>query len=197
MLPNDAALLVVDVQNDFCPGGALAVPDGDAVVPVLNRYLALFRRQALPVFASQDWHPAHTSHFAPYGGPWPPHCIQGSFGAAFHPRLQLPPETVLIRKGSGAASDDYSAFHGRTAEALPLAEALRARGVRRLYVGGLATDYCVKETVLAGLHQGFEVTYLQDASRGVEVAPGDCARAEAQMRAAGARSATLAEVESG
>lgn len=195
MALQDSALIVVDVQNDFCPGGALAVPDGDAVVPVLNRYLEQFHQKGAPIFASQDWHPAETSHFAAFGGDWPVHCVQGTSGAELHRDLQLPAGTVLVRKGSAADSDDYSAFHGRTADGLPLADALRARGVRRLYVGGLATDYCVKETVLAGLREGFAVTFLADASRGVDVTPGDSERAEKEMLAAGAERATLEMLE--
>jgi nicotinamidase/pyrazinamidase len=192
-----AALLIIDVQNDFCPGGALAVPDGDAVVPVLNRAIERFRKEGLPVFASRDWHPAETRHFAAFGGPWPSHCVQDTNGAAFHPRLRLPADTVIVSKGMDPDRDDYAALHGRTSNGTPLPELLRARGVRHLYLGGLATDYCVKETALEALRQGFAVTVLSDGVRGVELQPGDTERAMAAMVAAGAHLVSSAEALAG
>lgn len=193
----DAALLVVDVQNDFCPGGNLAVPEGSRVIPVLNRYIALFRENGLPIFASRDWHPEKTSHFKPFGGVWPVHCVQGSDGAQFHPDLRLPPDVVILFKGADPQRDDYSAFQGVTESGTFFPEILRARGISKLYVGGLATDYCVKETVLEGLRHGLAVTLLEDASRGVDLEPGDSEKAVATMRAAGAATASLADFESG
>jgi len=192
-----AALLIIDVQNDFCPGGALAVPDGDAVVPVLNRAIERFRKEGLPVFASRDWHPAETRHFAAFGGRWPSHCVQDTNGAAFHPRLRLPADTVIVSKGMDPDRDDYAALHGRTSIGTPLPELLRARGVRHLYLGGLATDYCVTETALEALRQGFAVTVLSDGVRGVELQPGDSERALTTMAAAGARLTTSVEALAG
>jgi nicotinamidase/pyrazinamidase len=180
------ALIVVDVQNDFCPGGALAVKDGDQVVAVLNRYIDRFARAGLPIFATRDWHPEKTSHFNTAGGPWPPHCVQGSEGAQFHPDLKLPPETVIVSAGMGSDEDGYSGFLGRDESGAKLAELLRQRGIERIFVGGLATDYCVKHTVLDGLNQGFRVVVLTDSVRGVNLQPDDSERAIEEMRRAGA-----------
>lgn len=187
--PDDAtALLIVDVQNDFLPGGALAVPKGDEVVPVLNGYIERAQRAGMPVFASRDWHPERHCSFKAQGGPWPPHCVAGTPGAAFAPGLRLPADAVVISKATREEPDAYSAFSGTG-----LADALRRRGVRRLLVGGLATDYCVLNTVRDALAEGFEVRLLTDAIRPVDVQPGDGARAEEEMRARGARPMTLAE----
>lgn len=180
------ALIVVDVQSDFCPGGALAVKDGDQVVAVLNRYIDRFARAGLPIFATRDWHPEKTSHFNTNGGPWPPHCVQGSEGAQFHPDLKLPPETVIVSAGMGSDEDGYSGFLGRDDSGAKLAELLRQRGIKRIFVGGLATDYCVKHTVLDGLNQGFRVVVLTDSVRGVNLQPDDSERAIEEMRRAGA-----------
>ena len=180
------ALIVVDVQNDFCPGGALAVKDGDQVVAVLNRYIDRFARAGLPIFATRDWHPEKTSHFNTGGGPWPPHCVQGSEGAQFHPDLKLPPGTMIVSAGMGSDEDGYSGFLGRDDSGAKLAELLRQRGIERIFVGGLATDYCVKHTVLDGVNQGFKVVVLTDSVRGVNLQPDDSERAIEEMRRAGA-----------
>ncbi len=193
--PARDALVIVDVQNDFCPGGALPVARGDEVVPVLNRYAERFARRGAAVFATRDWHPERTRHFQAFGGVWPPHCVQGTPGAAFHPDLRLPPGTVVASKGMDPEQDAYSGFQARTPEGLGFAAALGARGVRRLFVGGLATDYCVKATVLDALKEGFEVVLLEDAVRAVDVTPGDGERALQEMRAAGARPAREPDVE--
>lgn len=185
------ALLMVDVQNDFCPGGALAVPQGDRVVPVLNEYARRFAQRGWPVLASRDWHPPKTVHFKEYGGKWPPHCVQGTPGADFHPQLELPEGTAIITKGVSDGEDGYSCFDGRDEKGLPLAEHLRQRHIRHLFVGGLATDYCVKQTVLDALKAGFRVTLLLDAIRGVDLDDRDSARAIDQMLRAGADTATL------
>ena len=182
----DSALLVVDVQNDFCPGGSLPVAEGDRVVPVLNRYIEAFRAAGRPIVATRDWHPARTIHFEEFGGTWPVHCVQGSPGAEFHPGLRLPPEAVVVSTGTGADEDGYSAFDGRDDAGRPLARVLADGGIRRLYVGGLATDYCVKHSVLDAIEAGFEVVVIEDAVRGVDVQPGDSARAVDELRAAGA-----------
>lgn len=180
------ALLVVDVQNDFCPGGALPVAEGDRVVPVLNRYIERFQRANLPILATRDWHPEKTSHFNTSGGVWPPHCIRGAKGAEFHPDLVLSENVVIISKGMGPEEEAYSGFEGTDTHHVKLAELLRQRGVERIFVGGLATDYCVKHTVVDGLKEGFKVVLLEDAVRGVDLQPGDSERAIAEMIRAGA-----------
>jgi nicotinamidase/pyrazinamidase len=182
----DSALLIVDVQNDFCPGGALAVAGGDEVVPVLNRYAEAFAAAGRLVVADRDWHPGRTTHFVQFGGAWPAHCVQGSPGAEYHPDLRLPPGTVHVIKGMGAEEDAYSVFQGRDESGRSLITLLSERGIHRLYVGGLATDYCVRFTVLDALSAGFEVVVLADAIRAVDVKPGDGERAVAEMRTAGA-----------
>ncbi|HEX9446163.1 MAG TPA: nicotinamidase [Candidatus Binatia bacterium] len=187
------ALLIIDVQNDFCPGGALAVRDGDEVVPALNRYIEKFEKSGLPIFATRDWHPEKTGHFKAYGGTWPPHCIQGTKGAEFRADLRLPPGAVVVSTGTAPDDEGYSGFDGSDASGAGLADLLRRRGVERIFVGGLATDYCVKHTVLDGLNQGFKVVWLEDASRGVNLQPGDAERAAAEMRGAGAGKSTGAE----
>jgi nicotinamidase/pyrazinamidase len=141
-----SALLLVDVQNDFCPGGALAVPQGDRVVPALNSYIAHADAQGWPVYVSRDWHPPVTRHFKELGGPWPPHCVQNSSGARFHEGLKLPPDSIVITKGEDPEDHGYSAFEGRTPAGKTFLADLREKGVNHLYVGGLATDYCVKHS---------------------------------------------------
>ena len=175
------ALLIVDVQNDFLPGGSLAVPHGDEVIPVLNRYIALARSRGVPVFASRDWHPGNHCSFRAHGGPWPEHCVAGTPGAAFAPGLELPRDAVIISKAMREDADAYSSFEGTD-----LAPRLRKLGVKHVLVGGLATDYCVLHTVRDALKSGFEVLLLQDAIRAVNVQPGDGERAERQMAQAGA-----------
>ena len=163
------------------------MPDGDRVVPVLNRHIAEASALALPIYASRDWHPSVTRHFQPYGGEWPPHCVQNTAGARFHEDLQLPVSAIVVSKGQDPDSSGYSALKGRTAEGKTLLDDLRARHVDHLYVGGLATDYCVKHSVLDALRSGLAVTVLSDAIAGVDVRPDDSARAIAEMQAAGAR----------
>lgn len=178
------ALIVVDVQNDFCPGGALAVAEGNTVAPILAEYAHRFATLGAPVFASRDWHPRDTAHFRERGGPWPVHCVQGTAGAAFHSDLELPAGAVVVSKGTEPTEDAYSAFQARTSEGVALDEELQKRGVQRVYVGGLATDYCVKATVLDALARGFAATLLLDASLGVNLRSHDSERAiEAMIRA--------------
>ena len=174
------ALLAVDVQNDFLPGGALAVPEGDAVVPVLNRVLAVFQRRGLPVFASRDWHPENHCSFKQQGGPWPPHCLAGSEGARTAPGLALPPGTLWVDKARLPDKDAYSAFEGTD-----LHQRLQEAGVTRLFVGGLATDYCVLNSVKDASRLGYEVVVLTDAVRAVNVHPEDGSRALEVMRGLG------------
>lgn len=188
------ALLVVDMQNDFCPSGALGVPDGDRVVPILNKYIEIFRQAGLPVYFTRDWHPPVTVHFKAYGGQWPPHCVQGTQGAEFHPDLEVPYRAVIMSKGDDPAQDSYSAFSGHDEKGRNLAEVLRADGVSHFYIGGLATDYCVRETSLDAIKDGFEVTVLIDAVKGVDLSPGDSERALEEIRRKGARTATLEDI---
>ena len=182
----DSALLIVDVQNDFCPGGALAVAGGDEVVPVMNRYAEAFAAAGRLVIADRDYHPGRTTHFVQFGGAWPAHCVQGTYGAAYHPRLVLPPGTVHVVKGMGAEEDAYSVFQGRDTSGTSFAAMLAAHGIRKLYVGGLATDYCVKHTVLDARKAGLDVVVLSDGVRAVNVQPGDGERAIEAMQAVGA-----------
>ncbi len=188
------ALLVVDVQNDFCPGGALAVRKGDSVVSPLNRAIAWTEAHGGTVYASRDWHPPDATHFKPYGGIWPVHCVQDTPGAGFHPALALPADATIVTKGDTPTSDGYSAFEGHTQTGASFVHDLREKGVGRLYVGGLATDYCVRHSVLDALKTGLDVTVLTDAMAGVDVNAGDSARALEEMRAAGAKLATTQEV---
>lgn len=189
------ALIIVDVQNDFCPGGSLAVPEGHVVVPVLNEYMARAADAGMPIFASRDWHPEQTRHFAERGGPWPPHCVQGSPGAEFHPELRLPPGTVIVSKGMSEEDQGYSALEAELPDGQSLVDAMHARGVRHVYVGGLATDYCVRATVLDALKGGFETSVLIDASRPVDVQAGEGERALNEMLSAGAEPQILDEFE--
>ncbi len=179
------ALVVVDLQNDFCPGGALPVKEGDKVIPVLNRYIEIFKTAGAPILFTRDWHPPDHSSFKDQGGPWSIHCVQNSFGARFHPDLQIPPEAEIISKAD-KKDEAYSFFKGTN-----LGGKLHERGIKRLVVGGLATDYCVKETVLDGLKHGFEVFHLDDASRGVNVNPDDSEKALKEMVARGAKRITV------
>lgn len=191
-----AALLIVDVQLDFCPGGSLPVPKGDRVIPVLNRYIELFSGRGCQIFASRDWHPRDSEHFRENGGIWPVHCVQGSPGAQFHPELLLPSETIVISKGMIRWDNGYSALQGVTENGTPFPMLLRRMDLDRLYLGGLATDYCVKESALEALREGFGVTLLTDASRAVELKPGDAERAVTEMVDAGAELATLESIRS-
>jgi nicotinamidase/pyrazinamidase len=191
----EKALLLVDVQNDFCPGGALPVPEGDRVVPVLNEYAERFAQMDAPVFASRDWHPVVTKHFKAQGGPWPPHCVADSRGAAFHPELKLPAQASVLTKGTDPTDDGYSAFEAADERGQALSERLKEKGIGQLYVGGLATEYCVRASVLDGLGQGLDVVVLLDAVRGIDVQAGDVARALDEMLRAGARTATLATID--
>ena len=183
------ALIVVDVQNDFCPGGALAVAHGDEVVAPLNRLIEEFLERGEPVFKSRDWHPEKTKHFAAYGGAWPVHCVQNTKGAEFHPALIDDMHIRVVSKGLGD-EDCYSAFDGTD-----LALQLRRLGVEEVWIGGLATDYCVKNTVLDALKEGFQVKALENAMRAVELKPGDGEAALAEMREAGAEINNSADFE--
>lgn len=183
--PGDA-LIVVDVQNDFLPGGALGVPDGNAVVPVLNRYIQCFEEQGLPIVATRDWHPPNHISFVERGGPWPPHCVAQTRGAQFAADLKLPVGARVVSKATTRDEEAYSGFQGTQ-----LDRDLREQKVKRVFVGGLATDYCVLNTVKDARRQGFDVVLLRDAIRPVEVNPGDGERAVAEMTKLGALPAEL------
>ena len=200
------ALLVIDVQSDFCPGGALAVPDGDAVVPVINTLAPRFEH----VLLTQDWHPADHASFAsqhagrqpfetiemPYGAQtlWPDHCVQSTPGAAFHPKLSLPRAELVLRKGFRRGIDSYSAFQENDRRtATGLAGYLRERGITRLYLVGLATDYCVAYSALDAVAAGFTAVLVEDACRAIDLA-GSLADARAKMADAGVATTRAADI---
>ena len=176
------ALIVTDVQRDFLPGGALAIPGGEKVIAPLNDYIRRFAAAGNPVFLTRDWHPDNHLSFRGHGGVWPTHCVADTPGGAFSPELQPPLDNkYIISKGTAREFDAYSGFQGTM-----LLSLLQERGIRRVMVGGLATDYCIKNTVLGALNCGFTVFVLQDACQGVDVNPGDCDRAWEAMLLAGA-----------
>jgi len=187
---NRDALIIVDVQRDFCSGGALPVPEGERIIPVLNKYIEKFSKAGGLIVATRDWHPPNHISFKNYGGTWPPHCIQGTPGADFHPDLKLPKESKIVSKASQADKEAYSGFDGTDLE-----RELRDAGIRRVFVGGLATDYCVKSTVLDALNLSFETVLLLDAIKGVDVNPGDSERAIKEMLESGAKKASLSDFE--
>jgi nicotinamidase/pyrazinamidase len=182
------ALIVVDVQRDFCPGGSLAVNHGDKVVPKLNKVIEAFQRAKLPIFFTRDWHPPDHSSFKSQGGIWPPHCVRGTTGAEFHPDLEVPPESVIISKATNSRSEAYSGFQGTDLE-----KQLRDRRVDEVFLGGLATDYCVKESSLDALRAGFDVNVLRDCVKGVNLRRNDSALALRTVEEGGARLVTSGE----
>lgn len=186
--PGDA-LLVVDVQNDFLPGGALGVPRGDEVVPPLNRMISRWRELGLPVVLTRDWHPAGHCSFHGQGGPWPPHCVAATPGALFAPSLVVPADALITSKGTDPRREAYSAF-----QETGLGDHLRRLGVRRVFIGGLATDYCVRATGEDARAEGLEYVVLTDAVRAVDVHAGDGERALEELAAAGAILTTTDEV---
>ena len=185
----DAALVIVDVQNDFCPGGALAVGEGDAVVPVINRLVPRFG----VVATTQDWHPEDHCSFADppefRDKSWPSHCLAGTPGAALHSDLELPDDHVSVHKGTRTDSECYSGFEGTG-----LADTLRDRVIKTVYVCGLATDYCVKATALDAVNEGFGTVVVLDACRGVDIPVGSVNAALTELRGAGVRTAQSQEV---
>ncbi len=187
-------LLIVDLQNDFCPKGKLVVPEGDKIVPVLNKYIKIFSQKKLPIFSSRDWHPKETKHFKDFGGIWPKHCVQNTKGAQFHPKLKLPKEVIIISKGTDPQTDAYSVFQGFDSNGQEFLNLLKILGVEELYVGGLATDYCVKSTVLDALKNGFKVRLLIDAIKGVDLKEGDSEDAIREMIDSGAKKIALERI---
>lgn len=185
------ALLVVDMQNDFCPGGALGVPEGDLIIPAINRYIKIFSKKGLPIFLSRDWHPRKTLHFKKYGGVWPVHCIRDTKGATFHPDVKLPKRSIFLYKGMDPGQDSYSVFQAQSEEGMSFLRLLKILRVEEIYIAGLATDYCVKFTGLDALKKGFKVKILKDAIRGVNLRPQDSARAIELLLEKGARMVKL------
>ena len=188
-LQDGDALIIVDVQNDFLPGGSLAVPGGNAVVGPLNDLIAKAGRKNLPVFATRDWHPENHSSFQAQGGTWPPHCVQETPGPEFPSQLNLPENVTVISKATQADQDSYSGFEGTD-----LHDRLQQLGVKRLFIGGLATDYCVLNTVKDALKYDYQVFWLQDASRAVNVDPGDGEKAADEMISLGAQAVRSGDI---
>jgi nicotinamidase/pyrazinamidase len=188
--PEDTALILVDIQNDFCPGGALAVPEGDQIVGVVNKLIPHFGF----VVATQDWHPPGHVSFKERGGPWPPHCVQGTQGAQLHPAINQSAIDLVVRKAASPDQDAYSGFDAQDESGRKLDEVLKSRGIRRVYIAGLATDYCVRATVLDALNSGYEVCAITDAMRAVNVHPDDGAKALDEMKSKGARLLTSDQV---
>jgi len=189
------ALLIVDVQNDFCPGGALGIKDGDKIIPAINKYIKIFVAKKLPIFATRDWHPKKTAHFKKFGGVWPVHCVQGTKGAQFHPRLKLPKDAILVYKGMDPKKDSYSAFQAEDANGMSLPNLLKILGIKELYIAGLATDYCVKFTMYDAISKGFKVKILLDAVKGVNLKLHDSEEAIKEMVKMGAKKITLKDME--
>ncbi len=183
------ALIIVDVQNCFCPGGELPVKEGDKIIPTINKYIHKFQKAGAKIYATRDWHPPDHKSFKDYGGIWPPHCLKGSKGAEFRSDLKLPEETTVISTGDKPSLDGYSGFDHTNLE-----RKLKGDGIDRVFVGGLATDYCVKYTVLDAVEKSFEVVLLTDAIKGVNRKPGDAERAIGEMVKKGAEKATLSEI---
>ncbi len=176
------ALIVVDLQRDFCPGGALAVPGGDEIIPVVNSLIPLFKT----VVFTRDWHPPDHISFSPNprftDGSWPVHCVAGTPGAEFHPDLKIPPHAIIVSKATERDREAYSGFEGTELDRI-----LKERGIKRIFVCGLATDYCVKNTALDGVRLGYEVYLIEDGVRGVDAPPGNLKRALEEMKKAGVK----------
>ena len=190
-MKKNSALLIVDVQNDFCPDGALGIAEGDSIIPVLNKYIKIFSAVKLPVFASRDWHPKKTAHFKEFGGPWPAHCVQDSPGARFHAVMRLPEGAIILSKGMDPEADNYSAFQAVDAKGNTFADLLKKYSIKELFVGGLATDYCVRWTTLDALKFGLRVNLLMDAIKGVNVREKDSEAAVEEMVSLGAKKITI------
>jgi len=184
-----SVLLLVHLQNDFCPGGALAVPEGDQVIPVANACIRWFATEGCSIVATRDWHPENHCSFHDQGGPWPPHCVQGSRGSQFHPDLKMPPGTLIVSGATNPKKEAYSGFDGTSLE-----ERLEDLHAQTLFVMGLATEYCVKQTVLDACRLGFRVVVLEDGIRGINAQAGDAHTALQEMRDSGAIIAKSADL---
>lgn len=191
MIRANSALLVVDMQNDFLPGGALGVVEGDRIIPRVNDYVRLFEKHPHPLFFTRDWHPKETTHFKAQGGPWPPHCVQGTWGAAFHPDVRLPREAIILSKGMDPREDAYSAFQAQDEQGRYLEELLREYSVEHVYICGLALDYCVKWSALHAAEKGFHLYPLIDATRAVNVEIHDAEKAIEEIVRAGGQLLTI------
>jgi len=177
---NFDALIIVDMQNDFMPGGALPVPEADKIVDTVNAYIDHFVTRGALVVATRDWHPPNHISFAERGGPWPPHCVQNTWGAQFHPNLRLPESAIIVSKAFLPDKEAYSGFDGTDLEFI-----LRSRGIRRVFIAGVATDYCVRATALDAVRLGFETFLLVDAVKGVDIPKGSIEKALNEMLDAG------------
>src|SRR5215216_2997863 len=186
----DSALVLVDIQNDFCPGGALAVAGGDQIVEIINRLIPKFPL----VISTQDWHPRNHISFKERGGPWPPHCVQNTPGAELHPALDQSSIAHHFCKAMTSDRDAYSEFEGADEDGRTLDEVLKNRGVKKVYVAGLATDYCVLATTLDAVKNGYDTYAITDAMRAVNVNPGDDAKALEEMARSGAHLVTSREI---
>ena len=184
------ALIVVDMQRDFMPGGALPVPEADTIVPTVNRYIRIFKNRGSTIVATRDWHPENHISFTTRGGPWPPHCIQGTSGAEFHPDLALPENSIVVSKATDPDKEAYSGFDGTDLNSI-----LRERGVKRIFVCGVATNYCVKATAIDGVKLGYTVIVLLDAVKGIDIPPGSVDKALNEMLDMGIILATQHDIE--
>ncbi|MBD3427055.1 MAG: isochorismatase family protein [Candidatus Omnitrophica bacterium] len=191
-MAKEKALIIVDMQNDFSPGGKLAVPGADKIIPVLNAYIKAFSSAQMPVLASRDWHPKRTEHFNEYGGDWPQHCVRNTKGAMFHPELELPEDAIIISKGMDPAKDSYSAFLGEDKAGRSLVDVLEDLSVEEVFVGGVATDHCIRHTVIDALKEGYRTYLLTDAEKGVEEQ--SSREAIEEMFSSGAQGLTFAEL---
>jgi len=189
-LTSTDALIIVDMQIDFMPGGALPVPNALTIIPVINKYINIFAGKKATIVATRDWHPHNHISFKHRGGPWPPHCVQGTKGAELHPDLRIPQNVILVSKGFDEDKEAYSGFDGTN-----LDQILKARKIRRVFVCGVATDYCVKATVLDAIELGYNVLVLKDAIKGVDIPKGAENKAINEMLDAGAILADLNDIE--
>jgi nicotinamidase-related amidase len=187
-LSENDALIITDIQKDFCEKGALPVPAAEEIIPVINDYIKIFNKTKAKIFATRDWHPANHISFKQRGGSWPPHCVQDTEGAKFHPDLKLPITATILSKAIDPDKEAYSSFEGTTLE-----QQLKKQNVQRIFVGGLTAEYCVKTTILDAISLGFKAILLQDATRGLEQQVGDTEKALAEMTKNGAQKATLAD----
>jgi nicotinamidase/pyrazinamidase len=181
-------LIITDIQKDFLPKGALPVKEGDQIIPALNEYAKMFKAAKTKIVASRDWHPKNHISFTTQGGPWPAHCVQDTEGAKFSPDLKLPEGTIIISKATDPHKEAYSVFDDTV-----LAEQLKELGVSRIFIGGLATDYCIVNSVLDARRMGYETVVLADATLGINITPGDVDRAFEAMSKTGAMQVTLAD----
>lgn len=189
------ALLIVDVQNDFCPRGALGVSQGDRIIPNINKYIKIFSEAKLPIFATRDWHPKKTKHFKKFGGIWAVHCVQDTRGAQFHPKLKLPKDVISLYKGMNPEEDSYSSFQAQDAQGVGFINLLKILRIEEIYICGLATDYCVKYTSMDALKYGFKVRVLSDAIKGVNLKPKDSEAALGLLAKLGAKLTNLKQAK--